>query len=149
MASMSVPRLYHSTALLLPDGRVVVAGGGRFGGTASDDKLNAQIYSPPYLFKGTRPVITAAPTSIPYGSIFSVTTPDAARIALVCLLRMGSVTHHFNVDQRYLSLSFQATGNVLAVEAPANANLAPPGDYMVFIVDTSGVPSVAAIVKIQ
>ena len=149
MASMSVPRLYHSTALLLPDGRVVVAGGGRFGGTASDDKLNAQIYSPPYLFKGTRPVITAAPTSIPYGSIFSVTTPDAARIALVSLLRMGSVTHHFNVDQRYVNLAFQPTGNVLNVEAPANSNLAPPGDYMVFIVDTSGVPSVAAIVKIQ
>ena len=149
MASMSVPRLYHSTALLLPDVRVVVAGGGRFGGTASDDKLNAQIYSPPYLFKGTRPVITAAPTSIPYGSIFSVTTPDAARIALVSLLRMGSVTHHFNVDQRYVNLAFQPTGNVLNVEAPANSNLAPPGDYMVFIVDTSGVPSVAAIVKIQ
>ena len=149
VASMAVPRLYHSTALLLPDGRVLVAGGGRFGGTSNDDKLNSEIYSPPYLFKGARPVITGAPANIPYGSVFSVTTPDAARIAQVSLMRMGSVTHHFNNDQRYLSLPFQVTGNALDVQAPANPNLAPPGDYMVFIVDTNGVPSAAAIVKIQ
>jgi len=149
MASMVTPRLYHSTALLLPDGRVVVAGGGRFGGASKDDKLNSEIYSPPYLFKGTRPSITSAPATISYGSIFSLSTPDAARIATVSLIRMGSVTHHFNVDQRYLSLTFQVTGSSVDVTAPANANLAPPGDYMVFIVDTNGIPSAAAIVKVQ
>ena len=147
LASNAVIRIYHSTSLLLPDGRVLHTGSGD--GNNQPRELSYELYSPPYLFKGTRPVITAAPTSIPYGSIFSVTTPDAARIALVSLLRMGSVTHHFNVDQRYVNLAFQPTGNVLNVEAPANSNLAPPGDYMVFIVDTSGVPSVAAIVKIQ
>ena len=149
MASMVTPRLYHQTALLLPDGRVVVAGSGRFGGSAEDDQMSAEIYSPPYLFKGARPAITGAPSTIPYGSIFALTTPDAARINTVSLMRMGSVTHHFNNDQSYLNLPFQVVGNELDVTAPANANLAPPGDYMVFIVDTNGVPSVAATVKIQ
>jgi hypothetical protein len=149
MASMAIPRLYHSTALLLPDGRVLSAGGGRFGGTAVDDKLNAEIYSPPYLFKGSRPVITSAPPLISYNASFSIATPDTARIASISLLRLGSVTHDFNANQRYLSLSFEPSGNGFNVQAPANANIAPPGHYMLFLVDTSGVPSVAAILRLQ
>jgi Concanavalin A-like lectin/glucanases superfamily/Domain of unknown function (DUF1929)/Bacterial Ig domain len=149
MSSLAVPRFYHSIALLLPDGRVLIAGGGRFGGTAVDDMLNAEIYSPPYLFKGTLPAITTAPNLVSYNSNFSVATPDATRIATVSLLPLGSVTHHFNANQRYLSLSFQTNVSGLDIQAPANANIAPPGYYMLFIVDTNGVPSVAATLKIQ
>jgi hypothetical protein len=149
MASMSVPRLYHSTALLIPDGRVLVAGAGRFGGDAADDQLSAQIYSPPYLFKGTRPTITSAPSLISYNNAFSVSTPSAGTIAKVTMLRLGSVTHHFNVGQRFLNLSFQVAGSNLTVQPPANSNLAQPGHYMLFIVNTNGVPSVASILRLQ
>jgi hypothetical protein len=149
MASMAVPRLYHSIALLLPDGRVLSAGGGRFGGGPIDDKLNAEIYSPPYLFKGVRPVITSAPSLISYNSSIAIATPDATRIASVSLLQLGSVTHHFNANQRYLSLTFATEGNGLNVQTPVNVNVASPGYYMLFIVDTNGVPSVAAILRLQ
>ena len=149
MSSLSVPRFYHSIALLLPDGRILVAGGGRFGGTAVDDMLNAEIYSPPYLFKGTRPVIASAPNVISYNSSFSVSTTNAGQIAQVSLLRLGSVTHHFNFDQRYLSLPFQAGSNALTVQPPANSTTALPGYYMLFILDTNGIPSIAKILKLQ
>jgi len=149
MAAMTVPRLYHSIALLLPDGRVLIAGGGRFGGGSLDDMLNAEIFSPPYLFKGIRPAITSAPNLISYNSMFSITTPDTGRIATVSLLPLGSVTHHFNANQRYLSLAFQSNGSGLDIQSPTNANIAPPGYYMLFIVDTNGVPSIASIIKIQ
>jgi hypothetical protein len=150
MAPMQVPRLYHHTALLLPDGRVLVAGSGRFSGTGPGaDQLSAEIYSPLYLFKGVRPTITSAPATVGYGSTFSVTTPDAARIATVSLVRLGSVTHAFNTGQRFLSLAFQQVSGRLSVTAPLNANLAPPGYYMLFILDTNGVPSIAAFVQLH
>ena len=76
-------------------------------------------------------------------------TPDAARIASVSLIKLGSDTHSFNMDQRFLQLPFAAAGGTLNVQAPANANLAPPGYYMLFILDTSGVPSVAATLQLR
>jgi hypothetical protein len=149
MAAGAVPRLYHSNALLLPDGRVLINGGGRFGGGAVDDKLNGEIYSPPYLFKGPRPAITSAPNLVAYNANFSVATPDASEIASVSLLPLGTVTHGLNTNQRYLSLSFQPNGSGLDIQAPANANIAPPGFYMLFILDANGVPSVGAILRLQ
>jgi Domain of unknown function (DUF1929)/Bacterial Ig domain len=150
MASMAAPRLYHSTALLMPDGRVLVMGGGRFNGiNEPTDQLSAQFYSPPYLFKGARPSITSAPASTTYGATFAVGTPDAARIGSISLIRLGSVTHAINMDQRLVPLGFTAGSGSLSVQAPANANLAPPGYYMLFILDGSGVPSVAATIRIQ
>jgi hypothetical protein len=146
MSPMQVPRTYHSSALLLPDARVLVAGSGI---STGPNQLNAQIFSPPYLFKGPRPVIAAAPNSIQYGTTFTVDTPDAANIQSVALIRPGAMTHTFDEEQRYLSLDLQLVGNGIQIQAPANANLAPPGYYMLFIVNTSGVPSVASFVRIE
>jgi hypothetical protein len=147
MAAMQKARLYHSTALLLPDGRVVVGGGGRFDPvTLPTDQFTAEFYSPPYLFKGPRPVISSAPGVLQYGQPFTVTTPDASRIASVSLVRFGSTTHQINMSQRFLPLAFTAGSGSLTVTAPATANLAIPGFYMLFIVDTAGVPSIAATV---
>jgi hypothetical protein len=142
MASIAVYRGYHSTALLLPDGRVLSAGG-NIGGP------NAQIYSPPYLFAGTRPVISSAPSSVGYGQGVFIGTADAASITRVSFIHIGSVTHTFDQSARSMRLNFtQGTGG-LNVTMPANGNLAPPGYYMLFIVNGSGVPSVASIMKIS
>ena len=146
MAPHVKPRLYHSEALLLPDGRVLVSGGGRDG--TGIDQFNVEIFSPPYLFKGARPAITSSPATATYGNTFFIATPDAASISSVTLIRDGSVTHGVNMDQRFLNLSFQQTAGGLSVTAPANANLAPPGPYMVFLVNSNGVPSVGSFVSL-
>jgi hypothetical protein len=146
LASMNAPRLYHGTALLLPDARVLVAGGGRSPGPDPRDQENAEIFAPPYLFRGPRPTISAVPTRLTRGQNFAVTTPDAARISKVTLVAAGAMTHGFNMSQRFLPLSFTVAGNTLTVAAPANANLAPPGVYLLFVIDSDGVPSVGSFV---
>jgi hypothetical protein len=146
LAPMQTARMYHSTATLLPDGRVLVAGGGR--DSPEVDQLSAEIFSPPYLFKGPRPAITTAPTGIQYATGFFVGTPDAARIASAALVRLGSVTHAFNQNQAFVPLSIGPATGGLTIQAPGSANIAPPGDYMLFTVDTNGVPSVAPIVRL-
>ncbi len=148
LASHSRYRGYHSNALLLPDARVLVAGGGHpdpIGGVAEN---NAEIYSPPYLFNGARPSITGAPTVVTYGQTFLVQTPEAANITNVNWIRLGSTTHAFNESQRINRLTFsQGTGG-LSVTAPASSALCPPGHYMLFILNGNGVPSLARMVQI-
>jgi len=176
VASMSAYRLYHATALLLPDGRVLVAGGGRQKavGTAWD-RLDAEIYSPPYLFNSdgsaaVRPTITAAPSTVGYGATFDVETPDAATVAKVTWIRLGSVTHAFDQNQRFTSTRFSIPAPdttvvldpltrltdtlvtpppLVRVTSPANPNLAPPGHYMLFILNARGVPSPAKIIRLK
>lgn len=143
VGAMAEARMYHSSALLLPDGRVVVAGG------EADGRLRAQIYSPPYLFKGARPAISAAPRLAGYGSSFTISTPDAAAISSVALIRPAAVTHAFDHNQRYVPLSFTQGAGSLSVSAPANGNLAPPGYYMLVIKNAAGVPSVASWLRID
>jgi hypothetical protein len=142
MASISVYRGYHSTALLLPDGRVVSAGGEQTG-------ASAEIYSPPYLFNGARPTITSvSSTSVKFGQTITVNSPDAASISQVTFIRLGSVTHAFNQNQRLVHLQFSQISGGLQVTAPANSNIAPPGHYMLFLVNSNGVPSVAKIIQV-
>jgi hypothetical protein len=147
LASNTISRGYHGSSLLLPDGRVLNAGGG--GGAGAPNELNAELFSPPYLFRGARPVISSAPTSVAYGASFRVLTPDAAAITHVSFIRLGSVTHAFDENQRFQRLAFTADGTGLTVTAPSSSNRAPPGHYMLFILNGNDVPSVAKIIQIR
>jgi galactose oxidase-like protein/Big-like domain-containing protein/Kelch motif protein len=148
MGAMHTPREYHGTAILLPDARVLVSGmGADFGNVPNE--MNAEFYSPPYLFKSARPSITQAPAQISYGTNFFISTPDAANITTAVLIRTGAVTHFFDQNTRYVPVTFQQSAGGLTISAPASANFAPPGYYMLFIVDSSGVPSIAPFVQLQ
>jgi hypothetical protein len=116
-----------------------------------DSHPDAQIFSPPYLFRGDRPAIknNGVPDEVNYGATFEVETPDANDIKNVNLLRLSSVTHSFNQNQRFNSLKFSVAGEALKVTSPANANQAPPGHYMLFILNGAGVPSTAKIVRLH
>src|SRR5438552_17621257 len=107
-----------------------------------------EVFSPPYLFAGARPMISSAPAGVGYGQTFSVQTPDAASITAVTWIRLPSVTHAFDQNQRINRLSFIRGSGTLSVTAPNNANVTPPGHYMLFILNGQGVPSVATIVQI-
>jgi hypothetical protein len=146
-----VPRLYHASAVLLPDGRVLTAGSDETYNIEPFHKheLRIEIFSPPYLFRGDRPRVTAAPEEIGYGAAFEVVTPDAASVASVALMRPGAATHSMNMDQRYVGLrvASRAAGG-LTLEAPPHGAAAPPGYYMLFLVSDEGVPSMARFVRL-
>ena len=149
MASESSHRIYHSTAALLPDGRVLATGGGRPKATnGGTDHYDAEIFSPPYLFKGTRPTITAVPSLVENGANLAITTPDAASIAKVTLIGLTTTTHAFNMGQHYQSLAFTAGSGVLNATIPASSVTLPPGYYMCFVVNTTGIPSIAKMVQV-
>lgn len=147
MASMTTPRLYHSVAALLSDGRVLAAGGGRL--DPAIDHLDGELYSPPYLFRGSRPTISSAPASVPYNAPFVVSTPDAASIARVTLVRASSVTHGMNVEQRFIELGFTPGSGSVTVQAPANPGLAPSGYYLLFLLNGNDVPSGGRPIRLE
>ena len=131
------PAHLHGTSILLPDGRVIVAGGGRYG---SPEEFNAEIYSPPYLFKGARPVIGGVPAVVAPGRPFVVNTA-ATNVTRVTMLRIGAMTHSFNYDQRFLDLPFTVEPGQLRVTAPGNVFCTmPPGYYMLFLDKRFGHP---------
>ncbi len=144
MAPMAVSRLYHSTSMVLPDARVVVAGSGGRGGQTNE--YSGQFFEPPYLFKGQRPSLTGVPSNTVHDGTFTATTNQA--ISRVTLVRPGSVTHTVDMDTRHLELDFTQTGNQLSITAPPNANVAPPGYYMVYALNAAGVPSVASFIRL-
>jgi hypothetical protein len=145
MAAMKTSRLYHSTAVLLPDGRVLVSGGGADGAQGDIDHYDAEYYSPPYLFNGPRPTIDSAPNSASYGEVFTIGASDAGGISGVTLVALSGTTHEFNMSQRFVRLPFAATSepNRYSAAAPAGPTLAPPGYYMLFVLNANGVPSMA------
>jgi hypothetical protein len=148
--SMEFARVYHSNTLLLPDARVLAVGGNP---QRTVYEPHIEIYSPPYLFNSTggpavRPVIAAAPQVLHYGQTFLVKTPDAASVKEVALIRPGAVTHAFDMEQRLVGMTFTPAPGGLNVKAPVNGNLAPPGYYMLFIVNSAGVPSVGGFVHL-
>jgi hypothetical protein len=143
-APIAAARNYHSTAILMPNATVLLAGGGHPTGLDDPGEYSAQIYSPPYLFDGARPTITAAPASSTYNTSITVTTPNAASISSVNLVSLGADTHQTDMAQHFVPLSFTANSGSLTVQTPASSALAPYGNYMLFIVNNKGVPSVSA-----
>ncbi|WP_230859779.1 galactose oxidase-like domain-containing protein [Actinoplanes aureus] len=157
LAGASRVRQYHSTAALLPDGRVMTGGGGICDICLKTGYLekNVEYYSPPYLFKkdgsgapADRPVISAAPATIGINTGFTVSSAQAASIRKVGLVGLGDVTHGVDQGQRYVPLRFSAAGTTLTVTGPPSGGVAPPGYYMLFVVDAAGVPSVATMVQV-
>jgi YVTN family beta-propeller protein len=144
-------RLYHSTAMLMPDGSVLVAGGGAPG---PQNNLNFEVYYPPYLYDASgawavRPTIESAPSVIDIGETFVVDFATAPRIGRVVLIKTPAVTHSFNMEQRFLELTYRASGHRLTVQAPTRGTDAPPGFYLLFVLDDAGTPSIARIVKVN
>ncbi|WP_430230028.1 galactose oxidase-like domain-containing protein [Nitrosomonas communis] len=147
-APLNFPRQYHSVCILLPDGKVLAAGGVA-PGTMEQDQHSMELYSPNYLSLGARPIISNSPPSISYASIFVIETPQAIAISAVVLIAPIAVTHHTDAGQRYIKLPVHSqTVTTVETEAPAHGNIAPPGYYMLFIINDQGVPSEARFVLI-
>ena len=140
MAKESMSRCYHSIALLLRDGRVLSAGGGEAGGIpAKECHTEGQLFELPYLCKGPRPTILSAPSVIEYGKEFSVTVGTNDLIGKISLVRLGSVTHCCNMNQSLVFLDgLRQDGPKLTIQAPSNPNVAPPGHYMLFVLNSAG-----------
>lgn len=151
MAEATVPRLYHSTALLLPDGRVVAAGGNPEGGGQvaweppdPEEEMRLEIFNPPYLFKGPRPTIAPPPQEWKYGQTITLQSPQAGSIRWISLIKNGVTTHSFDSGQRLVDVEILSqAGGTIQARVTDNPNLAPPGWYMLFLTDTNGVPSIA------
>jgi hypothetical protein len=148
MAPNARYRGYHANAFLLPDGRVVATGGGHPNPPDDLAEASAEIYSPPYLFWGARPTITAAPGNVTFGERFAITTPEAASITNVVWIRPGNTTHAYDQNQRINRLPFAVGNGQLIVTVPTDPNLCPPGQYMLFILNSNGVPAVAKFVRL-
>ena len=145
VASMGAPRQYHSSAMLLPDGKVLTAGGVANSG---GNQFSLELYEPPYFFNPPRPSITAVrrddgpENTIVYGGQITIETPQAANIRKIALMRPGSMTHHTDTEQRYVALpAFMPVGtDQLRVGIVNDPTVAPPGYYMLWIVDDQNRP---------
>lgn len=151
VTDMSVPRNYHSVALLLPDGRVWSGGGGLSGNSA--DHRDAQIYTPPMLYAANgdlavRPVLTQAPGYIGTGTVFTIRgTPGIQRFTFI---KMSSQTHAMNTDLRFLNLPFtEVSPGVYSVTSHSNLNVMTPGYWMLFGIAANGVYSESKVIQVD
>jgi hypothetical protein len=141
---MKYVRTYHSSFILLSDGSIV--GGG--------DPMAAGVPTPherffPDYFDMLRPVISNAPGTINYGGSFTIDTPNPGDVSEVVLLRPGAVTHGYNMSQRGIELVITGIGaGTVDAEEPPQANLAPPGWYLLFILNASRVPSLGRWIRL-
>lgn len=173
VCTSAVRRNYHSVALLMPDGRVWMAGSNIAGnwsfhnkhdypsslpvtaqdGTIDNRDLRIEIYEPWYVGRPDRPVISGAPASVAVGQTLQIPTPQAASVSRVALVRAGSVTHSFNADQRYVGIPFTRGAGVVHATLPPNPNLLPPGPYILFILqigaDGLQVPSMGHMIRVD
>jgi galactose oxidase len=153
LAPMAVPRTYHSVALLLPDGKVFVGGGGLCTNCTTTNHLDGEIFTPPYLLNAdgserARPAIVTAPSAANVGSTIAVTT--GAPVKSFALMRMSTVTHTVNTDQRRIPLTpASVSGTTASLRLPTDPGILVPGQYMLFAVDGNGVPSVATTLAIK
>lgn len=152
VASASIPRLYHSATLLLPDGSVLTGGGGAPG---TVNELNAEIYYPYYLYlndgsgnPAPRPTIVSAPSTLQLGQQFSLTVGSNDKISRVDLIRLGMNTHSFNAEQRRVPVPFIQNGATITANLDSSAETTPPGYYMIFVFNTAFTPAVAPIVSV-
>jgi hypothetical protein len=146
MASQTTNRTYHSSAVLLPDGRVLSAGAN----SGAPEQTTVEFFSPPYLFKGPRPSIASvSETELTWGQGFTINTLDAGSIRSVVLMKPGANTHQMNFDQRLVPLSFSVEVSSLSATLPSSAVANPPGYYMLFILDSVGVPSTATFLHVN
>ena len=148
VAPHTIQAAYHSTAILLPDATVLLSQDDMDSSAAAAFQHKAQVYSPPYLFRGAQPVITAAPASASYGQSFQVLTNRNAMAGAV-LVAPAATTHGNDMHQRVIKLQTQQLSNGLNVTVPASSALVPPGHYMLFVMDSDGIPSVAKFVRIS
>ncbi|MBI5719930.1 MAG: AbfB domain-containing protein [Burkholderiales bacterium] len=155
LAGASRIRVYHSGALLMPNGTVMSLGGGTPG---PQYNANAEVYYPPYLFQqqGSSSVLAARPVltginalKMKLGTTLQVEMQDGGAVARLVLVRTATVTHSFNNGQRFQELAFTQSGDRLSAELPASANLLPPGHYQLFALNAAGVPSRAVIVTLE
>ncbi len=153
LAGNSIDRAYHAVSLLLPNGTVLHGASGDASVPGSPElyprQANHELFRPPYLFKGNRPVITSlSKTSVVYGESFLVNTPHAAQITDARWIRLGSVTHAFDAGQRANTLKFVRLSGKVRITAPTNGRLAPPGHYLLFLLNRNGVPSMGQMVRV-
>ena len=147
LSANQVKRVYHSSSLLLPDGRVLHTGSGD--GPGLPRELNAELFSPPYLYQGPRPVIDESPDELGYGQSFFIGTQDAPQVLRVTLVRLGSVTHAFDQSQRFAELDLRRTAGGITARTPESSAVAPPGPYLLTILNAAGAPSLSRIIYLR
>jgi hypothetical protein len=150
MSPMTVARRYHATTLLLPDGRVMSAGG-----TASwpphhdTNEFRMELFSPGYLFRGPRPQIGGIAVSMGYDMEMTISTPDWERVRYVIVIRASSTTHTLNMDQRYVQCIIEGRSeNEIRFRTPIDPTVAPQGWYMLFLVTGDKIPSESVMVQL-